>query len=160
MQSLLGGADCATSSNPLKQVAQREGVDNSLFRVSSMTLDGSYGISWPCDGGDLVLTHCRTDSPLPLDPSLDTHSDLTKLLDPLLLTFNRPLIRSTCPIFPLLSLHLPTLSLDHRSDLHITRQFLANSNHRGQQLRPESPHLHLLHESLLLLVQLLQLNMD
>jgi hypothetical protein len=34
MQSLLGGADCSTSSNPLKQFAQREAVDNSLFRVS------------------------------------------------------------------------------------------------------------------------------
>ncbi|WVQ76423.1 hypothetical protein IAR50_006090 [Cryptococcus sp. DSM 104548] len=32
MQSLLGGAECGTSSNPLKQVAQREGVDNSLFK--------------------------------------------------------------------------------------------------------------------------------
>ncbi|GFZ50651.1 hypothetical protein JCM24511_08409 [Saitozyma sp. JCM 24511] len=32
MQSLLGGADCSTSSNPLKQVLQREGVDNSIFR--------------------------------------------------------------------------------------------------------------------------------
>ncbi|KAK8845376.1 hypothetical protein IAR55_006089 [Kwoniella newhampshirensis] len=32
MQSLLSGADCSTSSNPLKQVLQREGVDNSLFK--------------------------------------------------------------------------------------------------------------------------------
>ncbi|WRT63596.1 uncharacterized protein IL334_000519 [Kwoniella shivajii] len=32
MQSLLGGAECGTSSNPLKQVANREGVDNSLFK--------------------------------------------------------------------------------------------------------------------------------
>ncbi|WVR03382.1 hypothetical protein IAU60_000373 [Kwoniella sp. DSM 27419] len=32
MQSLIGGADCGTSSNPLKQVAQREGIDNSLFK--------------------------------------------------------------------------------------------------------------------------------
>ncbi|WVQ80474.1 hypothetical protein IAT38_002579 [Cryptococcus sp. DSM 104549] len=32
MQSLMGGAECGTSSNPLKQVAQREGVDNSLFK--------------------------------------------------------------------------------------------------------------------------------
>ncbi|ORY31920.1 hypothetical protein BCR39DRAFT_524607 [Naematelia encephala] len=32
MQSLLSGADCSTASNPLKQITQREGVDQSLFR--------------------------------------------------------------------------------------------------------------------------------
>lgn len=34
MQSLLNGADCSSGSNPLNQVLKREGVDNSLFRVS------------------------------------------------------------------------------------------------------------------------------
>jgi len=34
MQSLLSGADCSTAANPLKQVLRREGVDNSLFKVS------------------------------------------------------------------------------------------------------------------------------
>ncbi|RXK37661.1 hypothetical protein M231_05073 [Tremella mesenterica] len=32
MQSLFGGADCSTSSNPLKQAVQRQAVDQSLFK--------------------------------------------------------------------------------------------------------------------------------
>ncbi|WWD22321.1 hypothetical protein CI109_106812 [Kwoniella shandongensis] len=40
MQSLLGGADCSTSSNPLKQVLQREGVDNSLFKDRLASVPG------------------------------------------------------------------------------------------------------------------------
>lgn len=34
MQGLMNGADCSVQGNPLNQVLKREGVDNSLFRVS------------------------------------------------------------------------------------------------------------------------------
>ncbi|OCF33079.1 hypothetical protein I316_05124 [Kwoniella heveanensis BCC8398] len=45
MQSLMGGADCGASSNPLKQVAQREGVDNSLFKDRLAPTAGPSGPS-------------------------------------------------------------------------------------------------------------------
>ncbi|WVF66382.1 hypothetical protein IAT40_001122 [Kwoniella sp. CBS 6097] len=45
MQSLMGGADCGASSNPLKQVAQREGVDNSLFKDRLAPTAGPSGSS-------------------------------------------------------------------------------------------------------------------
>jgi hypothetical protein len=31
----MNGADCSAGANPLNQVLKREGVDNSLFRVST-----------------------------------------------------------------------------------------------------------------------------
>lgn len=34
MSGLLNGADCSVNSNPLNNVLKREGVDNSVFRVS------------------------------------------------------------------------------------------------------------------------------
>lgn len=36
MSGLLNGADCSVNSNPLSNVLKREGVDNSVFRVSPL----------------------------------------------------------------------------------------------------------------------------
>jgi hypothetical protein len=41
MQSLMNGADCSASSNPLNSMLKRAEVDNSVFRVSRMSLRGS-----------------------------------------------------------------------------------------------------------------------
>lgn len=38
MSGLLNGADCSVNSNPLNNVLKREGVDNSVFRVSAVSL--------------------------------------------------------------------------------------------------------------------------
>ncbi|WVQ93997.1 hypothetical protein IAU59_001075 [Kwoniella sp. CBS 9459] len=65
MQSLMGGADCGTSSNPLKQVAQREGVDNSLFKDRLAPTAGPSGPSQSAFRPNLALAH---------PPALNAHS--------------------------------------------------------------------------------------
>lgn len=39
----MNGADCSVQGNPLNQVLKREGVDNSLFRVS-LSRRGGEGV--------------------------------------------------------------------------------------------------------------------
>ena len=63
----MSGADCSSASNPLKQVLQREGVDNSLFRVSRTPPNA------PCSSR--YSSSLRIASRPALDPALNCRSD-------------------------------------------------------------------------------------